>query len=186
VGGRFLDERSVGALRAATESADRDGIEAVFVTDGALGDAIALAAGLAGSTTGIVVGVRIGLGGEPHRHPTVLAREMTTLDHVSGGRTLLAFRGPFNEATSEAITLCKEMWSEGIAASEGPHYPAAGAINRPLPLRPGGPPIALDLTDGSVAAPALLAQCDLVLVAAGAVPPVSLPPDLDVCQIQAL
>ena len=37
---------------------------------------------------------------------------------------------------------------KGVAVGEGPHYPVAGAINRPLPQRAGGPPIALDLTDG--------------------------------------
>jgi hypothetical protein len=64
----------------------------------------------------------------------------------------------------------------------------AGAINRPLPERVGGPPIALDLTDGPVTAPGpatgLLALCDLVLVPAGAAPPVALPPGVDVLEIQ--
>jgi hypothetical protein len=41
----------------------------------------------------------------------------------------------------------------------------------------------VDLTDGSAAAPALLALCDLVLVPAGAAAPELLPPGTDVCQI---
>jgi alkanesulfonate monooxygenase SsuD/methylene tetrahydromethanopterin reductase-like flavin-dependent oxidoreductase (luciferase family) len=192
VEGRFLGEGDVAALAAAVEQAERDGIDAVFLTDGALGDAIVLAAALsagltsdpAGSASGLLVGVRISLGSQPHRHPTVLAREMTTLDLVSGSRSILAFTEPFSDATAEAITLCKEMWSAGIASSEGPHYPAAGAINRPLPARPGGPPIALDLTTGPVPPPALMALCDLVLVPADSpAPPEPLPPGLDVCRI---
>jgi alkanesulfonate monooxygenase SsuD/methylene tetrahydromethanopterin reductase-like flavin-dependent oxidoreductase (luciferase family) len=184
VEGRFLGEDDVAGLVAAVEQAGRDGVDAVFLTDGVLGDAIVLAAGLARSAGDTLVGVRIGLGSAPHRHPTVLAREMTTLDLVSGGRSILAFMAPFSEATAEAITLCKAMWRDGIASSDGPHYPAVGAINRPLPSRPGGPPIALDLTAGPVPPPALLALCDLVLVPAdGAAPPEPLPPGLDVCQI---
>jgi hypothetical protein len=64
----------------------------------------------------------------------------------------------------------------------------AGAINRPLPERMGGPPIALDLTDSAVTTPGpatgLLALCDLVLVPAGAAPPFALPPGIDLCEIQ--
>ena len=113
-----------------------------------------LAAGLAATVAApdLFFGIRQSLGPVPHRHPTVLAREMTTLDHVTGGRAMLAFAGPFthtvSEATIEAVALCRDMWREGIGVGRGPRYPAAGAVNRPLPQRAGGPPIALDLTDG--------------------------------------
>jgi alkanesulfonate monooxygenase SsuD/methylene tetrahydromethanopterin reductase-like flavin-dependent oxidoreductase (luciferase family) len=184
VEGLFLDELTVPALR--TERARVDGVDAVFLADGPLGDAVVLAAALGAWTTGVRLGVRIGLGSQPHRHPTVLAREMTSLDLVTGGRSILAFTGPFTGAVSEAIALCRAMWTEGIAVGEGPTYPVAGAINRPRPERPGGPPIGLDLTDGSLPAPspALLARCDLVLVPAGAAPPAGLPGGVDVCRIQ--
>ena len=43
---------------------------------------------------GILLGVRVDLGTQPHRHPTILAREMTTFDRVSGGRAMLAFTPP--------------------------------------------------------------------------------------------
>jgi alkanesulfonate monooxygenase SsuD/methylene tetrahydromethanopterin reductase-like flavin-dependent oxidoreductase (luciferase family) len=196
VEGRFLSEVDVPGLVAAARRAQADGVDVVFLTDDALGDAIVLAAGLAPSTdAGLLLGVRTGLGDRPHRHPTVLAREMTTLDHVSEGRSTLAFRGPFAgllaEATGEAITLCREMWRTGTATSAGPYYPAAGAINRPLPARPGGPPIALDLTetetetDGAGPPPELLALVDLVLVPHGAAPPAELPAGVDVCLIRS-
>lgn len=188
VEGRFLDGRDIGALRAAAERARRDGIDVLFLRDGPLGDAIVLASAVGSWVPGILLGVRIGLGTGPHRHPTLLAREMTTFDLVSGGRAILAFTGPFSEATAEAATLCREMWTSGVAVGVGPHYPVAGAINRPLPKRAGGPPIALDLTDGAAASPApstgLLALCDLVLVPAGAAPPVTLPPGVDLCEIE--
>jgi len=183
VEGLFLDEPDVEALRAASEQAERNGVAAVFVTDGPLGDAVVLAAGLGAWTEGVLLGVRVSLEVQAHRHPTVLAREMTTLDDVCGGRAALVFRGPFTEATNEAIVLCRAMWRDGVAVSDGPYYPVAGAINNPRPERPGGPPIAVDLSDGSVADPALLALCDFVLVPVGAAAPAWLPPGTSVCQI---
>jgi len=183
VEGRFLSGRDTAALRAGAERAGRDGVDVLFLRDGPLGDAIVLASAVGSWVPGI------DLGAGTHRHPTLLAREMTTFDRVSGGRAMLAFTGPFTEATAEAATLCREMWTNGVAVGAGPHYPVPGAINRPLPERVGGPPIALDLTDGAVAAPGpvtgLLALCDLVLVRAGAgtVPPVTLPAGVDVCTI---
>ena len=183
VEGVFLREPDLGALMVAAEQARSDGKDAVFLADGLLGDAVVLAAGLATRSPGILLGIRVNLGNQPHRHPTVLAREMTTLDHVCEGRSIVAFRGPFTDAVGEAITLCRHMWRDGVAASDGPYYPVAGAINRPRPMRPGGPLVALDMTGGAVAAPSFLAACDLVLVPAGGAPPPWLPPGANVCQI---
>jgi alkanesulfonate monooxygenase SsuD/methylene tetrahydromethanopterin reductase-like flavin-dependent oxidoreductase (luciferase family) len=187
VEGLFLSGPDVGALWAVAERAGRDGIDVLFLRDGPMGDAIVLASAVGSWVPGILLGVRIDLENAPHRHPTVLAREMTTFDRVCGGRAVLAFTGPFTEATVEAATLCREMWTNGVAVGAGPHYPVAGAINRPLPERVGGPPIALDLTDGQTAGPGLatglLGLCDLVLVPAGAVPSFTLPPGIDICEI---
>jgi alkanesulfonate monooxygenase SsuD/methylene tetrahydromethanopterin reductase-like flavin-dependent oxidoreductase (luciferase family) len=183
VEGVFLSGPDLGALTAAADRARFDGKDAVFLSDGPLGDAIVVAAGLATGTPGILLGILVNLGNEPHRHPSVLARDMTTLDHVCDGRSVLAFAAPFGGAVSEAISLCRAMWRDGVAASEGPYYPVAGAINNPRPKREGGPLVALDLTDGSVPAPGVLALCDLVLVPAGAAPAASLPTGVDVCQI---
>jgi alkanesulfonate monooxygenase SsuD/methylene tetrahydromethanopterin reductase-like flavin-dependent oxidoreductase (luciferase family) len=184
VEGLFLDDLDLSALYASAEQARLDGVDAVFVADGPLGDAIVLAAGLAAATPDILVGVRTTFGPQPHRHPTILARDMTTLDLVTGGRAVLAFMSPFTAAVSEATRLCRDMWHEGIGVSYGPHFPVVGAINRPPPKRLGGPPIALDLTGGAVPGGALLTTCDLVLVPAGAAAPDSLPPAVDVCWIQ--
>lgn len=188
VEGLFLSDPDVHALRACAARAYDDGVDVVFLADGHLGDAIVLAAGLAVGVPELLFGIRQSLGPVPHRHPTILAREMTTLDLVTGGRVMLAFTGPFTKAvvtaTSEAVTLCRDMWRKGIGVSEGPRYPAPGAVNRPLPQRPGGPPIALDLTDGSVPHSALLGACDLVLVPVDASPPDDLPPGVDVCWIR--
>jgi alkanesulfonate monooxygenase SsuD/methylene tetrahydromethanopterin reductase-like flavin-dependent oxidoreductase (luciferase family) len=153
----------VDALRAAAVRAEEEGTAAVFVLDGPLGEATVLAGAVSVWTSSIWVGVSVTLGTRPHRHPAVLAREMTTLDLISHGRSVLAFRAPFDDATAEAVSLCRSMWLDGTAASHGPHYPVAGAVNRPGPHRKEGPRIALDLTDGSEASPGLLGLVDFVI-----------------------
>ncbi len=185
VEGLFLDQEALPALRAAALRSDGAGVDAVFLADGPLGDAVVLAAALGAWTTSVLLGVRVSLGSQPHRHPSMLAREMTTLDIVVGARSVLAFMVPFTAAVSEAITICREMWGGGVAAGGGSHYRVAGAINRPRPRRPGGPPIALDLTTGAVAAPGLVDLCDLVLVPAGRPLPAGLPSGVGVCRIGA-
>jgi alkanesulfonate monooxygenase SsuD/methylene tetrahydromethanopterin reductase-like flavin-dependent oxidoreductase (luciferase family) len=47
---------------------------------------------------------------------------------------------------NEAIAICRAMWREGTATSEGPVYPVAGALNHPGPAGERSPLIALDLT----------------------------------------
>jgi alkanesulfonate monooxygenase SsuD/methylene tetrahydromethanopterin reductase-like flavin-dependent oxidoreductase (luciferase family) len=184
VEGLFVSESDMQALRTTAERAHRSGVDALFLTDGPLGDAIVLATAVGSWVPDILLGVRITLATRPHRHPTILAREMTTFDRVIEGRAVVAFTAPFTDAIGEAITLCRDMWTKGVGVGIGPHYPVAGAINRPLPKRPGGPPIALDMTDGSVPSPALMTLSDLILVPAGAPPPRWLPPGVDVCVIQ--
>jgi alkanesulfonate monooxygenase SsuD/methylene tetrahydromethanopterin reductase-like flavin-dependent oxidoreductase (luciferase family) len=163
VEGRFLQAPDVMALRVAAQQAEAEGADAVFLTDGPLGDAVVLAAGLSAATSRVLLGVRVGPTAEAHRHPTVLAREMTTLDLLCGGRAVLSFSAPFTDAVVEAVALCRAMWTEGIAAGEGPHYPVAGAINRPRPVGPGSPLIALDLTDGAAVPPGVIESVDLLL-----------------------
>ena len=181
--GRFLHEPTVADLGAATRRAAADGVSAVFLTSGPLGDAITLAAGLCAAAPMLTFGIRTNLSTEPHRHPTVLARDMTAFDLVCGGRSLLAFTPPFDDAVAEAMALCRAMWRDGLVASEGPRYPVAGAVNRPLPQQDGGPPLALDLTDGIPADRALMALADLLLVPPAVISDASLPPGVEVCTI---
>ena len=95
-----------------------------------------------------LLGVCVGLDGAERRHPTVLARDMTSLDLLCNGRSLLCFAPPFGPAHLEAIALCRQMWEAGTAASDGPIYPVPGAVNRPRPAAEHSPRLALDLTDG--------------------------------------
>ncbi len=148
---RFLDEANAPALLAAAQAAANEGMDAVVVRTAGLGDAVTLASAIAVKVERIWLGVLVSLTHEPHRHPTVMAREMSALDLVAGGRTILVFAPPFDEGVGEALALSRAMFSEGVAASDGPVYPVAGAINRPRPTAPTSPRLALDLTTGTTA-----------------------------------
>jgi alkanesulfonate monooxygenase SsuD/methylene tetrahydromethanopterin reductase-like flavin-dependent oxidoreductase (luciferase family) len=134
-----------------------DGADAVFIDAGPLGDPFVLAAALAPLVPGILLGVRLSLSADG-RHPAMLAREVTCLEHVNGGRTVVCFLPPFTPELSEAVALCRAMWREGAAVSLGPAFPVEGAVNRPGPPIAGSPLVALDLTSEATGAPAALAE----------------------------
>jgi alkanesulfonate monooxygenase SsuD/methylene tetrahydromethanopterin reductase-like flavin-dependent oxidoreductase (luciferase family) len=140
-----LQAKDVATLRAEAMRAREEGIEAVLVGQGPLGDPFVLLAGLSDAVPGLTLAARVVLG-EDGRHPTLLAREATSLDLVDGGRTVLCLGPPFGEGLDEAIRICRAMWREGTAQSEGPVYPIGDALNRPTPAGDGSPLIALDLT----------------------------------------
>jgi hypothetical protein len=167
VDGRFLNESSTPALRVAVRQAEQDGIDAVFLADGPLGDALTMAAAISTWSSTLLLGVRVSFGPEA-RQASLLARELTTLDLLAQGRAIVVLE----DSQPDLVTLWRDMWRNAGAES--------GAINRPAPHRPGGPLIALDLTRRSAPDPALLVECDLALVA----PDADLPSGIDVCQIQ--
>jgi probable F420-dependent oxidoreductase len=93
----------------------------------------------------------------PTRNPVVLAREVATLDALSGGRVILgvgtgwireeleavrvawAERGRFLD---EGITVLRLLWSEeGPISFSGRYTNFREMLFEPKPARPGGPPI---------------------------------------------
>ena len=95
--------------------------------------------------------------GVTYRHPGLLAKIVSTLDVLSGGRALLgigagwyerehaAFGVPFPpvserfERLEETLQIVRQMWSDDTGPFEGRHYRLAETINSPQPLRT--PPI---------------------------------------------
>jgi alkanesulfonate monooxygenase SsuD/methylene tetrahydromethanopterin reductase-like flavin-dependent oxidoreductase (luciferase family) len=162
VEGRLLEEHDAAGLRDAAVRAEAEGADAVFLGNGPLGDPFVLAAALSSFTRRVLLGVRVRLS-DNERHPTVLAREATSLDLVCDGRTVLCFLPPFTDGVCEAIALCRALWRDGMAEHGGPEYPVEGAVNRPRPSAPG-PRVALDLTEGGDVPPAqIVAAADLLL-----------------------
>jgi probable F420-dependent oxidoreductase len=119
------------------------------------------------------------------RAPAVAAKELATLDLLSGGRLevglgagwmerdFLAAGLPFHPAPSriarleEAVAIMRGAWSGTVFDVDGEHYQLSGLVGRPQPLQPGGPPLVLG---GGMRRILTLAgaQADVVTVASGA------------------
>jgi alkanesulfonate monooxygenase SsuD/methylene tetrahydromethanopterin reductase-like flavin-dependent oxidoreductase (luciferase family) len=88
------------------------------------------------------------------RHPAVLARQVTSLDHASGGRfelgigwgsvpdELEVFGVGSTEAPArvarlaESLTILRGLWSGEVVDHHGEHFTLVGAQQRPVPTRP--------------------------------------------------
>src|ERR1700749_5351490 len=97
--------------------------------------------------------------GVPYRHPGLLAKIVTTLDVLSGGRAFLGIGAAWYEREhkalgvpylpvaerferlEEAIQICQQMWSDNDGPYEGRHYQLAETICVPQPLPSPRPPI---------------------------------------------
>jgi F420-dependent oxidoreductase-like protein len=96
--------------------------------------------------------VRLLVGGVTYRHPGLLAKTITTLDVLSGGRAELGLGAawyerehlglgvPFPptaerfERLEEALQICLQMWSDDNGPYEGTHYQLAETLCSPPPL----------------------------------------------------
>jgi F420-dependent oxidoreductase-like protein len=94
-----------------------------------------------------------------YREPGLLAKAVTTLDVLSGGRAILGIGAAWNEDESrglgllfppvserferleEAILIMKQMWSGGQEPFDGKHYHLARTLNSPQVLSRPHPPI---------------------------------------------
>jgi F420-dependent oxidoreductase-like protein len=110
---------------------------------------------LAGQTSRIELGLLVT--GVTYRHPGLLAKIVTTLDVLSGGRAMLGIGAAWYEREhhglgvpypstkerferlEEALQICRLMFSGDGGTFAGTHYQLAEATNVPAPLRPGGP-----------------------------------------------
>ena len=97
--------------------------------------------------------------GVVYRNPAVLAKTVTTLDVISGGRALMGIGAAWNDSEAggygiefppigqrmdrldEALTIIKLMFTEDRPSFEGQHYRIERALNVPRPIQPGGPKI---------------------------------------------
>ena len=106
---------------------------------------------LAGQTRSISLGLLVT--GVTYRHPGLLAKIVSTLDVLSGGRAILGIGAawyerehlglgvPFPpmaerfERLEEALVICRQMWSDEDGPFEGEHYQLAETICSPRPLQ---------------------------------------------------
>jgi alkanesulfonate monooxygenase SsuD/methylene tetrahydromethanopterin reductase-like flavin-dependent oxidoreductase (luciferase family) len=127
-------------------------------------EALTLLAALAHHVPGLNVGHAVL--SNTFRHPVILAKAATLLDHVTAGHFVLGLGAGWFEAEHEpfglelppigpridrlvsAVAVLEALFSPAASAPPGvtrpdPFYPLDGATNMPPPLTPGGPPIYL-------------------------------------------
>jgi alkanesulfonate monooxygenase SsuD/methylene tetrahydromethanopterin reductase-like flavin-dependent oxidoreductase (luciferase family) len=98
------------------------------------------------------------------RHPAVLAKAATVLDHATGGRFIVGLGAGWHEGEhlpfgiplppmperfdrfESAVHVLRALWSDAALVLPGvtradPFYPLDNATNEPPPLTPGGPPL---------------------------------------------
>ena len=94
-----------------------------------------------------------------YRHPGILAKQVTTLDVLSGGRAWLGIGAGWNEEESrglgirfpplaerfeqleEAVQICLKMWSDDESPYDGKRFHLDRPLNSPQPLTRPHPPI---------------------------------------------
>jgi F420-dependent oxidoreductase-like protein len=97
--------------------------------------------------------------GAVYRHPGMLAKQVTALDVLSGGRAWLGIGAAWNEAEArglgipfpplaerferleETIQICLAMWADGEEPYQGRHYHLERPLNSPQSLTRPHPPI---------------------------------------------
>ncbi len=112
---------------------------------------------LAGHTSKVRLGTMVT--GVTYRHPGILAKQVTTLDVLSGGRAWMGIGAawfdrehhglgvPYPplkerfERLEEAIQIALQMWSDDDGPYEGKHYQLKETLNSPPPLTKPRPPI---------------------------------------------
>jgi F420-dependent oxidoreductase-like protein len=97
--------------------------------------------------------------GVMYRHPGLLAKIVTTLDVLSGGRARLGIGASWYEREQvglgvpvvpvaerferleETLQICKQMWSHDCGPFDGRHYQLAETVCGPAPISQPHPPI---------------------------------------------
>jgi len=157
-------KRSWEETRATAVEVDRLGFDSVWVCDHLYGvplptlpilEAWSLLAAVAAVTERVQLGTLV----TPpfFRNPAVLAKQIATIDQISGGRAApglgagwfepefrgygCAFPGLRQrlEALEEAVRIMKAMWSEEKVSFQGRHFSVHDVICEPKPVRP--PPL---------------------------------------------
>ena len=156
-------------IAAIAVAAEESGFDSVWVMDHyyqILGvgprtdpmlEAYTLLGGIAARTTRASLGTMVT--GVTYRNPALLAKTVTTLDVISGGRAILGIGAAWNDdehagygfgfppvgermaRLEEAVQICRAMFTETAPSFAGRYYTIDHALNYPRPVRPSGIPI---------------------------------------------
>ena len=118
-------------------------------------DPMAMMAAVAGRTRRLKFGPSVLV--LPGRNPILLAKELATIDQLSGGRLVVAFglgapvpsehefffvdRTEAAPRTEEAVALIKRLWTEDAVTHEGRFFPVRQLTLRPRPVQQPHPDV---------------------------------------------
>ncbi|RAO19341.1 LLM class F420-dependent oxidoreductase [Micromonospora noduli] len=132
-------------------------MDAVFAAEEPMLEAYTTLGYVAAMTQRMTLGVLVT--GVMYRYPGLLAKTVTTLDVLSGGRARLGIGASWYEREQlglgvpvvpvaerferleETLRICVQMWSADDGPFNGQHYQLAETINSPQPLSRPHPPI---------------------------------------------
>jgi F420-dependent oxidoreductase-like protein len=139
-------------------------------------EAWTLLAGLAAATTRIRLGALVS--GVTYRHPSILATEAITVDHLSGGRLDIGIGAAWHEGEhralgvpfpsireraerlEEAVQVMRALMTHDDASFQGRHYRLERATYRPRPVQRPHPPIWIGATGERLMLPIVGRQAD--------------------------
>jgi probable F420-dependent oxidoreductase len=160
---QLLYDEGPDVVRRYAARAEELGFARLWSLDSVPGSAtsrVPLLEGLHSLTTVAAVTSAIGLGIAvivlPARNPAQLARELATIDRLSGGRLIVGVGVGRKEATAaglglptghrarrlqEGVEVLRALWADGEAAYDGEFYRFAGVTLEPKPVQRPGPPL---------------------------------------------
>jgi len=163
------DREIFGRVVELAKTAEDNGFESIWVMDHfyqlpALGggtqpmlEAYTLLGALAASTSRARLATLVT--GVTYRNPAMLAKQVTTLDVISGGRAILGIGAAWHDTEheamgfdfppvkermyrlEEAVQICRAMFTQETPTFDGQYYRIHEVHNVPRPIQPGGPPI---------------------------------------------
>ena len=160
---QLVHEREADVVRRYAVRAEELGFARLWSLDAVPGSATArvpLLDGLHVLTMAAAVTGSIGLGVAvivlPARNPALLARELATIDRLSGGRLIVGVGVGRQEPSAaglglpagrrarrlrEGVEVLRTLWAEDEAAYDGELYRFAGVTLEPKPVQRPGPPL---------------------------------------------
>lgn len=164
---KLSQNAGIDELRTLWQVADDGGFDSCWVMDhfatlgprddGPIFETWTMLAAMAQVTTRTRIGCTVV--GNTYRHPAVLAKMATTVDHLSGGRlefgigagwaenehTMLGLefgtRGDRADRLEESLQVIRSLWTQPRTTFAGAHYRLSDAVSEPKPVQRPHPPI---------------------------------------------